>query len=138
MPYRPQFDRGHLCPPLAALIPAAGYAAIFVSLSIAPFILAEPLVGPEARKGPGPEPMPDLVRGAIMLVVMLLGLATAAFVTIAVAFLLLGVPVAWIIGRRMQHPASYIPALLLWCACGSALIYRHFVIRFRNENDLLD
>ena len=68
------------------------------------------------------------------------------------------------IGKHIRHPASLVPAALaatlafwlafgrsgsltqqplvlalgLWCAFGSALIYRHFLIRFRDESDLLD
>ncbi|MCD1622959.1 hypothetical protein [Citromicrobium bathyomarinum] len=164
MPYRPQFDRGHLWPPLAALIPAAGYAAIFVALSIIPAVLAEPFVSGSIPLGPAPDSLSAIARSGVGMAVVVIGIAIFAFITIAVALLVIGTPTAWLIGNRIRHPASLVPAMLaamlafwilfgrsgslstqpwalapgLWCAFGSALIYRHFVIRFRDESDLLD
>lgn len=164
MPYRPQYDRGDLWPPLAALIPAAGYAAIFAALSILTAIIAEPFINGTNPLVPPSGSLADFGTLAIMMAVLLLGIATFAFITIAIALLIIGVPAAWVIGSRIRHPASLAPAILaatlalwiafgrsgsltaqplalalgLWCASGSALIYRHFLIRFRDENELLD
>ncbi|RDS76354.1 hypothetical protein [Alteriqipengyuania lutimaris] len=90
---------------------------------------------------------------------VLMATAIIAFVTIAAALLVVGVPTALVIGKHIGHPASLVPAMLaatlafwlafgrtgslteqpyvlalgLWCAFGSAMIYRHFLIRFREE-----
>lgn len=167
MPYRPSYDHGRLWPPIAALLPAAGIAAIFVAISILPVLLAQPLFGTSSQFPPGPASLPDILRFAVMIVVMLLGLAVVGFITVGIWLVMVGVPVAWLIGRHIRHPASLIPAIFaavlslwialgrpsgmtgltdqpfilalgLWCAGGSAIIYRHFLIRFSDETELVD
>ncbi|MEL7730427.1 hypothetical protein AAG612_12905 [Citromicrobium bathyomarinum] len=159
MPYRPQFDSSHLWPPIAALIPATGCAAIFVALSVLPAAVVEPVVKGATPLIPVPQSFADVPGFAITSAMVLVAIAVFAFIAIGCALVVVGVPIAWMIGRHIRHPASLLAAVLaatlafwfgfgrsgsltqqplvlalgLWCALGSAMIYRYFLIRFRDE-----
>lgn len=155
MEYRPSFMAGGARPPLAALIPAAGCAAVFTALS---FLIYLTVKGEMQSYSDWTGPVAAATY-VLTLVISFVLLAVAGFIVIAPALLLTGVPVAWALGDHIRQPASLVPivffgaltfitiygglsavrqmpeflALGFCWASGSAVIYRYFVIRFRDE-----